>query len=144
MKKLLTVAMCAVALACAGITGPNYPDVAGTYRGPLTVTSTITPGSITGTMIMTVVQAGDQLTITGSVTFLDETSQLPAITGTINETGFFTVTAGGSSPRESHPECGSMTTTSSTLNFSDQTARFHQSVSTTYCGSLSFDATLTR
>ena len=144
MKRLLTVAICTVALACDSITGPKYPDVAGTFSGPLTVTSTIVPGSITGTMSLTVVQSDDQITVTGSVAFLGSTSQLAALTGTINETGFFTATAGGGAPSVSDPDCGIMTTTSSTLTFSGQTARFHQAISTTYCGALTFDGLLTR
>lgn len=143
MKQLLMGAACAVTLAC-GITGPSYPDVAGTYSGPLTVTSTLVSGSFTGTMTMNVVQVDDQITVTGSVTFMGDTDQLPAITGTINETGFFTATAGGSAPSTSDPECGITTTTASTLSFSGRSARFHQTISTTYCGGLSFDADLTR
>ena len=144
MKKLLMGASCAITLACSGITGPSFPDVAGSYSGPLTVTSTLVAGSFTGNMTMSVVQADDQITVTGSMTFMGETSQLPAITGTINETGFFTATAGGAAPSASDDECGIATTTASTLSFSGRTARFHQSISTTYCGGLSFDAELTR
>ncbi len=143
MKKLLMGAVCAVTLAC-GITGPSYPDVAGSYSGPLTVTSTLVTGTFTGTMTLAVTQADDQITVTGSTTFMGETQQLPAITGTINETGFFTATAGGAASSPPDPECGISTTTASTLSFSGRTARFHQTISTTYCGGFSFDAELTR
>lgn len=143
MKRFCVVLLCAGALACEGITGPNFPEVAGTYSGPLTVTSSLA-GTASGTMVLTVVQATEQLTITGSVTFFGSTSQIPAITGTINETGFFTATAGGATAAAPDPDCGVMTTTSATINFSGGTVRFHQSITTTYCGSLAFDATLTR
>ena len=144
MKRSVMAAACVITLACGGITGPSFPDVAGSYSGPLTVTSTLVAGSFTGTMTMTVVQADDQITVTGSTTFMGETQQLPAITGTINETGFFTATAGGSAPPSPDPDCGILTTTASTLSFAGRTARFHQTISTTHCGGLSFDAELTR
>ena len=145
MRKLLMGTACAVTLAC-GITGPSYPDVAGSYIGPLTVTSSLVSGTLTGTMSINVLQVDDQVTVTGSMTFMGSTNQLAAITGTINETGFFTGTAGGVAPSTSDPECGVMTTTASTLSFSGPgpTARFHQTISTTYCGGLSLDAELTR
>ena len=144
MKRSVMTAACVITLACGGITGPSFPDVAGSYSGPLTVTSTLVSGSFTGTMTMTVVQADDQITVTGSTTFMGETQQLPAITGTINETGFFTATAGGSAPSSPDPDCGISTTTASTLSFAGRTARFHQTISTTHCGGFSFDAELTR
>ena len=70
---------------------PQIPNVAGTYRGPLTITASLEGGavmvSLSGTMHITVVQAGAQLTITGSTTILDETSALEAVTGTVDDTG---------------------------------------------------------
>lgn len=138
---LLMIASCAAATSC-GITGPQYPDVAGTYDGPLTWQI---PGeSIAGQMNLTVVQADDQLTITGSATILGSTIQLPAITGTVNETGFFTATAGGAAGTVSDPNCGTITTTSATLNFTGDSARYHETATTSWCGAWAFDATLTR
>ena len=133
-----------LAVACSDPTAP-FPDVAGTYAG--TVTLSVSGGGsldLDGSMIMVVAQSDEQLTITGSITFLGETVQLPAITGTINETGFFTATAGGFSETTSDPECGTWTTTSSTLTFSGATARLQESVSSPSCGNLSLFGTLTR
>ena len=146
MKKKLVfiLALSALAPACDNITGPSYPDVAGTYSGPLVWSLSIDPTPVTGTMSITVVQQDSQLTVTGSITMLGTTSQLPAITGTINETGFFTATSGGAAGNIPDPTCGVITTTSSTLTFSGNSARFHETASTQYCGSWSFDATLTR
>ena len=143
-QRFLPLTLCTLALACEIITGPKYPDVSGTYTGPITVASTVLTGSLTGTMTISVVQADEQITFTGFVTFMGVTSQLAAHTGTINETGFFTTTAGGAAPSAPDPQCGIMTTTSATLTFSGKTARYHQSVATTYCGALTFDGTLTR
>ena len=38
-----------------------------------------------------------------------------AITGSVNETRFFTPTAGGASPSAPDPDCGIMTTTSASI-----------------------------
>ena len=94
---------------------------------------------------MAVVQAGSQLTISGSLTFPGMTVQLPAVTGMINETGFFTATSGGfSTGAASDDICGTITPTSSTLTFSGSTAQLHESATTDFCGTLTLDATLTR
>ena len=73
---------------------PQIPNVAGTYQGPLTITAALAGGavmvSLSGTMHITVVQAGAQLTITGAIAIFDETSALEAVTGTVNETGLVT------------------------------------------------------
>ena len=46
--------------------------------------------NLSGTMQITVVQAGAQLTITGSISIFEETNALQAVTGTVNETGLVT------------------------------------------------------
>lgn len=133
-----------LAVACSDPTGPSFPDVAGTYTGTVTL-SLSGGGSVDGSMSMVVAQSDEQLTITGSITFLGETTQLPAITGTINETGFFTATAGGfSGSTSSDPQCGTWTPTSSTLTFSGGTARLQESASSPFCGTLNLFGTLTR
>ena len=68
-------------------------------------------------MHMVLVQAGAQLTITGSMMLLGETVELPPVTGTVNETGFFTATTGGFSGTVSDETCGTLTTTHATLTF---------------------------
>ena len=73
---------------------PQVPQVAGIYRGPATITSSIV-GSVMGYSEMEVAQAGSQVTITGWMTIGTDTVPLPAATGTINETGFFSLDAGG-------------------------------------------------
>lgn len=132
-----------LAIACSDLTGPSFPDVAGTYTGTVTL-SLSGGGSVDGSMSMVVAQSSEQLTITGSITFLGETTQLPAVTGTINETGFFTATAGGFSGTTSDPQCGTWTTTSSTLSFSGGTARLQESASSAFCGTLNLFGMLTR
>ena len=129
---------------------PQIPNVAGTYRGPLTITAALESGglmvSLSGTMQITVVQAGAQLTITGSISIVDETSVLEAVTGTVNETGLVTF------PPDSlvnavplgDDTCGTITQAPTTLSFSGNTARFLQAASIDGCGTVEIVGTLTR
>ncbi len=110
---------------------------------PLHVAAYIS-GNLTGSASLTVVQSGSQLTITGSMTFFGETAELPAITGTINSTGFFTPTGGGFSSEAADPTCGTITTSSSTITFSGSSLRLVESASSEFCGTLSLSGTLTR
>ena len=120
---------------------PTFPNVAGTYTGPLDLT--IAGLTVTLSARMTVVQSGAQLTITWSALFAGETVQLPAITGNINQTGFFTATSGFSSNIDD-PNCGRITTTSSILTFSGNTARYVETATSSFCGNISISGTLTR
>ena len=122
---------------------PQIPQVAGTYTGSMTLT--VAGNSLTGSGTMTVVQSGSQLTITGSATIAGETIQMPAVTGTINATGFFTLTGGGSLVSEwEDPTCGTMQIVSSTLTFSGRTLRYVESATTTLCGPLQISMSLSR
>ena len=130
---------------------PQIPTVAGTYTGPLTITAALDGGavmlSLSGTMHLTVVQAGAQLTITGSVSIFDETSTLEAVTGTVDATGRVTF------PPDSvvhaplpigDDACGAITPAPTMLTFAGTTARFLQTASSDDCGSVEIVGTLTR
>ena len=110
MRRFALVLAVAVLTGCGADspTAPTsqIPEVAGTYTGPLTLRAVTTGDSLQGFARFNVAQAGAQLTITGSTTFLGETAQLPAITGTINATGFFTPTSGGVAGAVNDPDCG--------------------------------------
>ena len=125
---------------------PQFPQVAGIYRGPATILSSVM-GSLTGYSEMVVVQAGSELTITGSLTIGRDTVPLVAMTGTINRTGFFTLHAGGpttSIDGQIDPECGRWNITSSSLAFVGRTLQAVVTATTTYCGILNISGTLTR
>ena len=123
---------------------PQIPQVAGIYRGPATITSSIV-GSVMGYSEMEVVQAGSQVTITGWITIGTDTVPLPAATGTINETGFFSLDAGGTNiDGHVEPTCGTWTTLSSTTTFVGRTIQVVTNTTTTLCGVFSYSATLTR
>lgn len=138
-----------LAMACGDDGGPlaptpQIPQVAGTYRGPITISSS-TLGSVTGYAELEVVQAGSQVTITGSQTIAGNTVQLAALTGTINATGFFTPSAGGSHiDGNFEPTCGRWDVTTATRTFVGRTLQIVVSAFTTYCGVVDYSATLTR
>ena len=129
---------------------PQIPNVAGTYSGPLTITASVEGSglmvSLSGTMHITVVQAGAQLTISGSISIVDETTALESVPGTVNETGLVTF------PPDSlinavplgDDTCGTLTPTPTTLSFSGNTARFLQAASIDGCGTVEILGTLTR
>ena len=127
---------------------PQFPSVAGIYEGPLTLTSSSDPQRIDGSMRMVVGQADAQIKITGSITFLDVTVEVPEVTGTINRTGLVTVTGGtpitGGSGLVEDPDCGWVTTTSSTLVLSGSTARLDETSETEFCGNWTLSGTLPR
>ena len=71
----LATALLALLVAACGDGGPTapsaFPQVAGTYNGQITLSSSLAPEeSLTGQMQLVVVQDGEQLTITGSLIFL--------------------------------------------------------------------------
>ena len=166
LRRLATCAVVVVATAACGgdsspttpfsLTAPSpqpqIPNVAGTYRGPLTITAALEGGavmvSLSGTMHITVVQAGAQLTITGSTTILDETSALEAVTGTVDDTGRVTFPPDSIINAAPIPmgddTCGTLTPAPAMLTFSGTTARFLQTASSDGCGTVEIVSTLTR
>ena len=97
-------------------------------------------------MQITVVQAGAQLTITGSISIFEETNALEALTGTVNETGL--VTFPPDSVVHTVPmgddTCGTITPAPTMLTFSGNMARFLQTASCDGCGKVEVLGTLTR
>ena len=166
LRRLATCAVVVVAtVACGGDSRPTtpvsptapspppqIPNVAGTYSGPLTITAALDGGavmvSLSGTMHITVVQAGAQLTITGSTTILDETSALDTVTGTVNDTGRVTFPPDSVVHAAPIPmgddTCGTITPAPTMLTFSGTTARFLQTATSDDCGNVEIVGTLTR
>jgi hypothetical protein len=138
------VMLTTVTVACGGgssnsstsPTSPSsqFPNVAGTYTGQLTFRIdnqfiAYIPGRLVA------VQSGSQVTINSSMTFDGVPVDLPAVTGNINATGYFTVTAGGSSSNTPYDQrCGYVTSIGSSLTFSGNTAQYVQTYTTDYCG----------
>ena len=164
---ILRLATCAVlivaAAACGGDSSPTtpvsptplspqpqIPNVAGTYSGPLTITAARDGGvlmlSLSGTMHITVVQAGAQLTISGSISIFEETSALEAVTGTVNDTGLVTFPPDSvvNAVPMGDDTCGTITPAPTMLTFSGNTARFLQTATSDDCGNVEIVGTLTR
>ncbi len=145
----LTTALLALLVAGCGDGGPTapsaFPQVAGTYNGQIALASSLAPEeTLTGQMQLVVVQDGAQLAITGSITFFGETTEQPAITGTIDETGSFTAASGEFAGTDVDPECGRSTVTSFSLMFSGSTARLQVTLASDSCGTFTLDGELTR
>lgn len=142
----------ATAIACGDGGGPTsptpptpqIPQVAGIYKGQATISSSIL-GPLTGYAEMDVVQAGNQVTITGSMTIGTLNVPFAAMKGTINETGFFNLDARGTNiDGHVEPTCGTWTIISSTTTFVGRTVQVVTNATTTRCGMFSYSATLTR
>ena len=136
-----------LAAGCGGPTAPSeYPQAAGTYTGPLTLS--VSQGgdsvTVTGSMRLRVEQSGPHLIISGSMTFFGETAELePPMVGSIDRNGVFTET-GGSSEIERDEECGRYRVTSDALTFSGSTMELSITARTDRCGVIRISATLTR
>ena len=157
LSRLRLLAACAVVVvataSCGGDSSPTapspqpqIPNVAGTYSGPLTITASALMVNLSGTMQITVVQAGAQLTITGSISIFEETNALEAVTGTVNETGLVTFPPDSlvNAVLPDDDTCGTITPAPAMLTFSGNTARFLQTASSDGCGNVEVLGTLTR
>ena len=141
MRRLALVLAISVLTGCGdGPTAPTsqIPDVAGTYTGPYTMYMT---DSFQGSARFDVAQAGAQLTITGSMTLLGMTAQMPAVRGTISATGVFTPSAGGAGGVV-NDDCGAVTTTATTITFFGRTLRWIEAASTEFCTDFEIEALL--
>ena len=133
--------------ACGGSpTSPSsqFPNVAGTYTGTLALTqNSVLIANVYGRM--QVVQYGSQITITASMTVNGVEISLPASTGNINQTGYYTATAsGGASETSYDPDCGYLVLVSQTLTFSGNNANYVEVMNSDFCGQLRLSGTLVR
>jgi len=145
MRHMIAIGLALVLPACGG--GPNSPEdqipnVAGTYVGPIAFTVGGSPAP-TISARMVVVQAGSQVTITGTWTVSGQAIPLTALTGNVNATGFFTATSGGA-PSSVDPTCGAIRQTELSITFSGNTLQYVERDSTQLCGNWTFSGTLTR
>ena len=149
---MATVARAAVVvaalIAASACDMSGIPQVAGTYRGTMTVT--FGSASAQSEARMVVEQAAAQLTI--SLSMLSPqgfTGVLPAMSGTLDRTGAFhfeEIAGGASTPSVlTAGACGRFGPGAHlTLTFSGREAHFSMGVDTSRCGPLSIHAILTR
>ena len=119
-------------------------SVGGEYAGPITVWYSAVSGALTGQMRLSVVQSGTEITVSGDITLGAITSAMPALTGTINRTGFFSYSGLGLTDSYYDTQCGTVTGTSLTIAFTGDTMRYQEAGSSTSCGTYDVSATLRR
>lgn len=143
--------LAAVVLALAGTacgddepTGP-IPDVTGTYNGSFIVQLLLNRQGIQGSMQVVVEQAGESVTITGEIQASGRIESIPAVTGTLDATGFLELTDGGFSASSVSEEfCGPTRTLSSTVRFFGRSAEISEHADTDFCGRVILSGTLAR
>lgn len=122
---------------------PWYLSLEGRYTGELTVSSAA--GSVSGSMTVNVEQSGEQVTLSGTVQLLGQSRAFAAITGTVNNTGFFTLTGGGYSGSLDDPNCGEVTGLSESINFiENESLEIVENYTYQVCGMVSLKAVLHR
>jgi hypothetical protein len=92
---------------------------------------------------MNVIQAGSQLTITGTMVVDAKNVPLTAMTGNVNASGYFTPTSGGASSSYDST-CGNARLVDGSLTFSGNSAQYVERDATDFCGSWILSGTLTK
>jgi len=125
-------------------TGP-IPDVAGTYSGSFIVQFLLQRQVMQGSMQVVVEQAGESVTITGEIQAERGAASLPAVTGTLDATGFLELTGGGFAASVNEEAfCGPMRTLSSTVRFFGRSAEVSEHADTDRCGRVILSGSLAR
>lgn len=119
-------------------------DVGGTYSGPIHLQYSIFDASQTGQMLVDVVQAGSQVTLSGTIVVDGFTMAVPALTGTMNATGYFEYSTFGVINSYYNDECGVISGSSLTVTFSAEQMRYQETATSAHCGTFSATATLRR
>lgn len=134
-----------VSVACGGDdpAGPQAPQVAGTYVGELLskAESSGEDGSISIELPigaeLTVSQSGSEVTIAGTFSLFGAPVPIPALTGTVDAGGSFSPTGGRGLDTwvtdDHDPDCGTVTSSSSSISFAGETMRIHASVESASC-----------
>ena len=143
-------ALLAVA-ACDSSTGPPFPEVAGTYTGPLTVEATFQGETVpvNGSMRVLARQDGNRVTLSGSTTVLGETDPFEPGVGIIDEAGVWTGAGSEFFELGDDQECpGYAGRRAVTVRFSGGSLSVESSVThpepTIDCPSITLSAALTR
>ena len=121
---------------------PQFPQVAGTYTGTVFVVIGTWQGVGTGRLVVR--QAGSELTVEGTMTFPTFSWSVPAKTGTISATGYFTSNTGGLVQLQRIAGCGFLRPLDASLTFAAGTARYVEDFTTDSCGSGQVSSDLVR
>lgn len=144
-RRFALAAIVLVGAACGDDepTGP-IPDVAGTYNGSFIVQFLLNQQGVQGSMRVVVEQSGESVTITGEIDASGGTASIPAVTGTLDATGFLELTGGGFSASVNEEFCGPTRTLSSTVRFFGGSAEVSEHADTDFCGRVILSGSLTR
>ena len=144
-RRLTAVVLALAATACGDDepTGP-IPDVTGTYNGSFIVQFLLNQQGIQGSMQVVVEQAGESVTITGEIQVSGGTASIPAVTGTLDATGFLELSGGGFSASVNEEFCGPTRTLSSTVRFFGRSAEVSEHADTDFCGRVILSGSLAR
>jgi len=132
--------------ACGGSNSPTSPsgqspNASGTYDGTLQFNNNFYLAGYVPAKIV-VAQSGSEVTFNLTISIDGVQVRLPTITGTIDSAGFFSKTGSGDPVYDEI--CGSLSSYSSRLTFSGNTAQINESYSAEYCGIWSFSGKLKR
>lgn len=144
-RRFALAAIVLVGAACGDdeLTGP-IPDVAGTYTGSFIVQFLLNQQGVQGSMRVVVEQSGESVTLTGEIEASGGTASIPAVTGTLDATGFLELTGGGFSASVNEEFCGPTRTLSSTVRFFGGSAEVSEHADTDFCGRVILSGSLTR
>ena len=143
--RLALVVLTLASVACGEdeLTGP-VPEIAGTYAGSFIVQYLVNREGVAGSMQVVIEQAGQNVTLTGSIGVSGVTVPIPAATGTLDATGFLELTDGGFSGSVNEEFCGPTRTISSTVRFFGGGAEISEHADTDFCGRVILSGSLTR
>ena len=88
------------------------------------------------------VHIGNQMTLSGTETVEGQVMAVPAITGQVSETGFFTPQRRAGLGAFRAPQCGQVTITDVTMAFASENLRITEQWTTSTCGRGTFSAVL--
>ena len=141
---LATAVAAAVLSACtSATTAGGFPRVEGTYTGTLTASAIDVGVSEQASLTLLVEQDGDRITASGILTHQGSTATF-VLTGTIDKTGYFTSDKTGRPDLLDTSPCGQIRPISGSLAFSGNKAVLAILIDTDSCGTMSYDAELTR
>ncbi len=150
MRKLHSIAYALIAaiilVGCDSNDEAGVPQVGGEYSGELRITSSDAPNiSLNFLMSANVIQSDEDVTITATIVVDGISETLPAITGEISKTGFFTPQAGGTVRVYNVPDptCGLTLSYASSITFEDDVMIYTAQETFERCGSASATARLT-
>ena len=154
IPRLAAIALCFIMVGCGdsptaptAISGGGFPDIAGTYSGPMTVTVTGATGYDamrgTSTLTITVTQSGSEVTVSMTQTWPGESPEIlwDSVRGTVDAIGILTLPPARDT---SSVRCGRVRYVRDSFQFSAGSFSISMVADTDRCGRFEYRGTLTR